>query len=377
MKLNDSVRVNLIGFMIMSVFKRNGVGNYYIQFNWKSKTFCKSSKTTNKRTAERMEREWRDELHKIDELGERPRITLRDALNGYLSEKQGTGSQNYAFTNVKTVTERVNVDVYVDQIRDSDLTKFKVSREKEGIAPQTIKHNFQAIRSAVNWAKEHGYSVKEISFPKIKLPKHRLRYLSPEEEVRLLTELDPKRKRPFRPDYEYRTAEENRRYQDNYDLVVCLLDTGARYSEIAAIKWDSINIEEGTLNLWRPKVRNESIIYMTNRVKDIFKRRFDNRLSEEFVFTNSTGQPRGYQAKGIRAAIKRAGIENFKIHDLRHTCASRLVQAGLNLYEVKEVLGHTDIKTTQIYAHLERKDITAKARDILERLQPNGGNHVA
>ena len=48
-----------------------------------------------------------------------------------------------------------------------------------------------------------------------------------------------------------------------------------------------------------------------------------------------------------------------------------------NLYEVKEVLGHTDIKTTQIYAHLERKDITAKARDILERLQPNGGNHVA
>ena len=208
MKLYDLVRVNLIGFMIMSVFKRNGVGNYYIQFNFNGKTYCKSSKTSNKRTAERMEREWRDELHKIDELGERPRITLREALNGYLDEKQGTGSQNYAFTNVKTVTERVNVDVYVDQIRDSDLTKFKVSREKEGIAPQTIKHNFQAIRSAVNWAKEHGYSVKEVSFPKIKLPKHRLRYLSHEEEARLLTELDPKRKRPFRPDYEYRTAEE-------------------------------------------------------------------------------------------------------------------------------------------------------------------------
>jgi len=361
----------------MSVFKRNGVGNYYIQFNFNGKTYCKSSKTTNKRTAERMEREWRDELHRIDELGERPRIKLKDAFEHYINEKSGTGSSGYAKTNVKAVNERMNTDVYVDEIRDWDLTKFKSLREKEGAAPQTIKHHFQAIRSAIAWSKNNGYQVKDITFPKVKLPKHRLRYLSAEEEKRLLTELDPFRKRPYRPDYDFRPPEENRRYHDNYDLVVLLLDTGARYSEIANIKWSAINIEKGSINLWRPKVRNESIVYMTKRVKDILQRRYDTRLSDEYVFTNSSGQPRGYQAKGIRAAIKRAGIEDFKIHDLRHTCASRLVQSGLSLYEVANILGHTDISTTQIYAHLERKDISAKARDILENLQLKSEGELA
>jgi len=361
----------------MSVFKRNGVGNYYIQFNFNGKTYCKSSKTTNKRTSERMERDWRDELHRIEELGERPRITLREAFSHYIEEKQNTGSASYSITNVKTVSERFNIDVYVDEIRDWDLTKLKSKRQKEGIAAQTIKHNFQAIRSAVTWAKDHGYLVKELTFPKVKLPKHRLRYLSFEEEKRLLHDLDPKRKRPYRPDYDFRPAEENRRYQDNYDLVIGLLDTGARYSELANIKWSAIDIENGSINLWRPKVRNESIVYMTSRLKEIFKQRFENRLSIEYVFTNKNGQQRGYQAKGIRAAFKRASISNFKIHDLRHTCASRLIQAGLSLYEVANILGHTDISTTQIYAHLERKDISAKARDVLENLQNNNKENAA
>jgi integrase len=353
----------------MSVFKRNNVGNYYIQFNYNGKTYCRSSKTSNKRTAERIEREWKDDIHKIEELGERPRILLRDALAQYVIQKQHTGSSRYAKDNVGVISERMNVDMYVDELRDWHISTFKSHREKEGVAAQTIKHNFQSIRSTVAWAKDHGYFVKELNFPKLKLPKHRLRYLSANEEARLLADLDPHRKRAYRPDYDNRPAEENRKYHDNYDLVVMLLDTGARYSEIANIKWSAIHITEGFINLWRPKVRNESIVYMTSRVNDILVRRYENRFSEEYVFTNKNGQPRGYQAKGIRASFVRADIEDFKIHDLRHTCASRLVQAGLSLYEVANMLGHTDISTTQIYAHLERKDVSAKARDVLERLQ--------
>lgn len=353
----------------MSVFKRNDVGNYYLQFNHNGKTYCRSSKTTNKRTAQRMEREWREEIHRIDELGERPRITLGKAFEIYASEKQNTSGSQYTKTNIKTVSERMNTNVYIDDIKDWDLTKFKSKREKEGIAAQTIKHNFQVIRSAVTWAKNNGYVTRQLTYPKIELPKHRLRYLSIDEENRLLNDLDPKRKRLYRPDYEFRPEAENRSYHDNYDLVVMLLDTGARYGEIANIKWEAIDIENSAINLWRPKVRNESIVYMTTRVKGIFQKRFKNRMSDEFVFTNKNGQARGYQAKGIRAAFKRAKIDNFKIHDLRHTCASRLVQAGLSLYEVANILGHTDISTTQIYAHLERKDISAKARDVLNNFQ--------
>lgn len=91
---------------------------------------------------------------------------------------------------------------------DWHLSKFKSSREKEGVAAQTIKHNFQVIRSVIVWAKDHEYLVKPVDFPKLKSPKHRLRYLSDEEESRLLAELDPKHHHPFRPAYEKMTSRE-------------------------------------------------------------------------------------------------------------------------------------------------------------------------
>ena len=76
----------------MSVFKRNGSGNYYIQFNYRGKTYVKSSRSTKKRTAERMEREWRDQIHAMMEMGERARLTLKDALDGYVKDRVNTPS---------------------------------------------------------------------------------------------------------------------------------------------------------------------------------------------------------------------------------------------------------------------------------------------
>jgi site-specific recombinase XerD len=53
---------------------------------------------------------------------------------------------------------------------------------------------------------------------------------------------------------------------------------------------------------------------------------------------------------------------------LRHTHATRLIQNGLNLYEVKEILGHADIKTTMRYAHIEQAQVSLKARDVINKL---------
>ena len=352
----------------MSVFKRGGGGNYYIQFNYRGKTYVKSSRTTNKRTAERMEREWRDQIHAMMEMGERQRITLKDALDGYEISRKGTGSEKYAYHSVRLLNEKFPTHLYLDEVQSWHLTKFKSLREKEGCAAQTIKHNFQAIRSTLQWAKENGYLVKELEYPKLKIDNKRLRFLSLEEEKRLLIELDPKRDLPYRPSYEYRSKKENQARQDNYDLVIILLDTGARYGEIAGITWDRINLEDRSINLWRPKVKNESIIYMTNRVYEVLKRR-SGESESKYVFTNEKGDgPRNHATDGIKKAMKRAGIEGVKIHDLRHTCASRLIQNGMSLYEVANILGHTDVQTTQRYAHLESKGVSQRARDIMEGL---------
>lgn len=91
-----------------------------------------------------------------------------------------------------------------------------------------------------------------------------------------------------------------------------------------------------------------------------------------YVFTNKKGGPRGYMSQAIRKAIKHAGLHDCRIHTLRHTHASRLIQNGLSVYEVREVLGHTDIKTTMRYAHLEASKVTSKARDVINRLNQQG-----
>jgi len=352
----------------MSVFKRNGIGNYYIQFNYRGKTYVKSSRSTNKRTAERMEREWRDQIHARMEMGERQRITLKGALEGFKASKKNTASERYALHAANVLNEHFPTHLNLDEIQSWHLTKFKSKREQGGSAAQTIKHNFQALRGACQWAKDNGYMVKELEFPKLKIDNKRLRFLSIEEEKRLLVELDPKIDLPYRPSYEDRPAKENCMRQDNYDLVILLLDTGARYGEIAGITWDRINMEENTINLWRPKVKNESIICMTSRVHEVLQRRSEEKQTE-YVFTNEKGDgPRNHATSGIKKAMKRAGIKGFTIHDFRHTCASRLIQNGLSLYEVASILGHTDVQTTQRYAHLECRDVSQRARDIMEAL---------
>ena len=155
---------------------------------------------------------------------------------------------------------------------------------------------------------------------------------------------------------------------DAYDLVVLLLDTGARYSEIAGLEWRQVDLKERTLHLWRPKVQNESVLYLTDRAHETLARRETSRNDAQHVFLNKKGGKRGYASQAIRKAITRVGLDGVTIHTLRHTHATRLLQNGLSIYEVKEVLGHTDVKTTMRYAHLEQQAVLARARDVIDSL---------
>lgn len=66
--------------------------------------------------------------------------------------------------------------------------------------------------------------------------------------------------------------------------------------------------------------------------------------------------------------MDRAGLQEFRIHDLRHSLASKLVQNGMSLQEVSEILGHSNISMTMRYAHLESNETAKKARDVLNHL---------
>lgn len=351
----------------MTVLKRGGSKYWYIQFQFNGQTYIRSARTMSKKAAEQIETDWRAKLHAQQYLGQKDRLTIRQALDQFCESKVGTPNHPGLLYSVKALARFMPLHKPIHELTSHDLERFKRDRMSAGTGPQTVKHNLNAIRGAWKFARKLGFQVGDLEFPQIKLPKHPLRYLTDDEERRLLVCLDPQREGTGLRPYAERDTETKRCMQDSYDLVVILLDTGARYSEIANIQWSRLNLVDRTINLWRPKVQNEAVLYMTDRTFDILSRRALKRQGQH-VFLNRQGGPRGYVSQSIRKALRNAGLSDCRIHTLRHTHASRLIQNGMSVYEVREVLGHTDIKTTMRYAHLETRQVTSKARDVINRL---------
>jgi len=111
---------------------------------------------------------------------------------------------------------------------------------------------------------------------------------------------------------------------------------------------------------------------MTSRVRKILEDRY-SQLHSRYVFTNKLGGPRGYASQSIRKAMKRAGLTGCTIHTIRHTHTTRLIQNEMSVYEVKEILGYSDIKTTMRYAHLEQKVVSSQARNLIDKMNRDSG----
>lgn len=164
--------------------KRGNSKYWYIQFQLNGKTYIRSSRTSNKRAAEQMETEWKAKLHAQQFLGQKDRISLRDAFADFCESKKGTPNYPSLLANSRTADALLPMHKNIDELSAHDLERFKRDRLAQGVAPQTIKHGFNLIRGAWKYARKLGYQVGELDFPEIKLPKNPLRYLSDEEEAR-------------------------------------------------------------------------------------------------------------------------------------------------------------------------------------------------
>lgn len=351
----------------MSVLKRGGSQFWYVQFQHNGRTYIKSSKSTDRKIAEVLESQWKKQLMTQQVLGIRNRLLLVDAFDLYKEAKRGLPSFRNIKRNVETAARWLAERKYIDEVTTGDLDRLKLLLQGDGYSAQTIKHVIGTVRGAWKYAKRHGYQVADLEFPTIRISNGKLRYLTFDEEKRLLTANDPTREIKGLPIYKDRPEQMQREMYDLHDFLIMLLDTGARFGEIASLKWTQISLSQGTIALWRPKVQNESLIYMTDRVKTVLTRR-ERSKTGEYVFNNRSGGPRSYIASTWRRVFDRAGLSDCSPHTLRHTHATRLIQNGLSIYEVKEILGHSDIKTTMRYAHIEQATVSRKARELINRL---------
>ena len=151
------------------------------------------------------------------------------------------------------------------------------------------------------------------------------------------------------------------------DITVTVLNTGMRRQEVLGLKWEQIR-RDGFIYLNKTKTDEARQIPINDDLGELFKDiRQRKQLRSEYVFCNDKGRPFNDIKTSFKASLRRAGIEDFRFHDLRHTFASHFVMRGGSLKELQEILGHKTMTMTMRYAHLSQEH-KKKAVNLLNGL---------
>lgn len=132
--------------------------------------------------------------------------------------------------------------------------------------------------------------------------------------------------------------------------IIIALNTGMRKNEILKLKWDSVNLRERFIKT-RSKTDKIRIIPLNDDLYTLLSEMSLRRGGRDYVMENpNTGKPFTENKEAWKFLLKRSRIKNFRFHDLRHCFATYALLNGGDLISLKEILGHTDIRTTSRYA---------------------------
>jgi len=275
------------------------------------------------------------------------KVKFEDFADQYLNThcKNNNRSWKHADTaNIKSL-KRYLSGKYLHEITLLDIERFKADRLKEGVTPATVNRALTSLKSLYNRAIEWG-KITENPAQKVRLFREnnqRVRFLE-EEEITQLVDVCPEHLRP---------------------IVIIALNTGIRKAKILGLKWRDIDIKRNIIHLYNTKNEERREVPMNDIVKRTLIK-VSKHSDSQYIFHNTYGKPYKDIRRVFVAALKKAGIKNFKFHDLRHTFASHLVMSGVDLNTVRELLGHKSLKMTLRYSHLSPQH-RQRAVDILCR----------
>jgi integrase len=232
--------------------------------------------------------------------------------------------------------------------------KSHTEKERSDIS---VNRELEILRHLLNKAIEWGW-LDENPFKRFKEPiffqekNDRVRFLEEDEIARLLEAAPPHLQ----------------------NIVRAALYTGLRKSDLLGLKWGDVNLEKGFLTYQEQKKNNRLQFKYLN--EDMMNLLMGIRAGEdEFIFHGPDGKPLKDIRRSFTTALKKAGIQNFHFHDLRHTSASHLLMRGASLKTVQEHLGHSTITMTQRYSHLSR-DFQKEQIQLLNGLCLKNGKKI-
>lgn len=314
-------------------------------------------------------------------------------LRGFIEHKYGPWYESEYKTGKRTLQSIQRqfahlMDKPLSSISDWDITKWRAREKKRGRADAGINRelaSFKALLSkAVKWNVIGSYPLKENSI--VKVDNNRARYLSGDEEIALRDAMDTREQNmrdgrgsanewrrmrgyPLLPDITATT------FVDHIKPMVLLsLNTGMRRGEVFSLTWEAVNLNTAMLTVLAKTAKSNKTrhIPLNDEALSVMKAwQAQTGQTSGLVFPNAEGKRFDNVNTAWSGVLKLAGITNFHWHDLRHTFASRLVMANVNLNTVRELLGHADMKMTIRYAHLAPEH---KAAAVAKLIAPQAGN---
>lgn len=137
------------------------------------------------------------------------------------------------------------------------------------------------------------------------------------------------------------------------EIITLGLNTGMSQEEIINLRWQNIDLSRRILITTREKTSVTRTLPLNGNALVLLSEKSKGRSLSGYVFFNGANRKldRAKLKGHFKRAMKASGIAHFRFHDLRHTFATRMVQAGVDIYKVSKLLGHKDIATTQRYTH--------------------------
>jgi len=238
-------------------------------------------------------------------------------------------------------------------IKAADVRGYVEHRRAALVCNATINRELSVLSAAINYARrEWEWEIPNaVSGRKLKESEGRMRWLTRAEAEGLV-----------------RAAATEPQASHLPDFIRLALHTGMTKGELLGLEWRRVDLQTALVHLEprNTKTGRRRSVPLNKVAREAILNRMRFRAqhipASPWVFTHRNGQRIQDVKKGFTSACQRAGITDFRIHDLRHTCAAWLVSAGVSLAEVRDLLGHTTVKMTERYAHLAPENVRLAVR---------------
>ena len=308
----------------MGLYKRGSV--WWMSLVYKGRRGRKSTETEDQKLAKKVYEKLKGEIAENRWFESLPgeEKTFREMMEKFLAEHASKKASCKSYESyVRSLNPFLGNHTLTD-ITPRVINEYKLKRRNDGVKPGSINRELAILKKAFNLALKEWEWVKENPASKVSMEEEnnkRDRWLADDEEERLVEACSPRLR----------------------ELVIFALNTGMRLSEILALTWRGVDLFRKTITVFKSKNKEMRTLPMNQTIFEMLKSRAKIKsIKTDLVFYNKNHAEidKRFVSLSFHYTARKAKVEDFRFHDLRHTFATRLVQSGKDLYKIQRLLGH-------------------------------------